>query len=128
MNAGSVSRVNVILEISGKGVARGEIVRHFSPLTSMAVLNSLPMQRRINKFKDRFVYIETELVMGREKQRTDFRRGELAFMSLHGSICVFLNDTVSTPMNPLGLVTSHLELLESLAPGELLTIRRESVT
>jgi uncharacterized protein len=128
MNAGSVSRVNVLLEISGKGVARGEIVRHFSPLTSMAVLNSLPMQRRINKFKDRFVYIETELVMGREKQRTDFRRGELAFMSLHGSICVFLNDTVSTPMNPLGLVTSHLELLESLAPGELLTIRRESVT
>lgn len=128
MNAGSVSRVNVLLEISGKGVARGEIVRHFSPLTSMAVLNSLPMQRRINKFKDRFVYIKTELVMGREKQRTDFRRGELAFMSLHGSICVFLNDTVSTPMNPLGLVTSHLELLESLAPGELLTIRRESVT
>jgi hypothetical protein len=126
MSAGSVSRVNVILEISGKGVARGEIVRHSSPLTSVAVLNSLPMQRRINKFKDRFVYIETELVMGREKQRTDFKRGELAFMTFHGSICVFLNDTVSTPMNPLGLVTSHLELLESLAPGELLTIRRES--
>jgi hypothetical protein len=128
MHAGSVSRVNVILEISGKGVARGEIVRHFSPLTSMAVLNSLPIQRRINKFRDRFVYIETELVMGREKQRTDFKRGELAFMTFHGSICVFLNDTVSTPMNPLGLVTSHLELLESLAPGELLTIRRESLT
>jgi len=126
MNAGSVSRVNVILEISGKGVARGDIVRHSSPLTSMAVLNSLPMQRRINKFKDRFVYIETELVMGREKQRTDFKRGELAFMTFHGSICVFLNDTVSAPMNPLGLVTSHLELLESLAPGDLLTIRRES--
>jgi hypothetical protein len=84
------------------------------------------MQRRANKFKDRFVYIETELVMGREKQRTDFKRGELAFMTFHGSICVFLNDTVSTPMNPLGLVTSHLELLESLAPGDLLTIRRES--
>ena len=128
MHAGSVSRVNVILEISGKDVARGEIVRHFSPLTSMAVLNSLPMQRRINKFKDRFVYIETELVMGREKQRTDFKRGELAFMTFHGSICVFLNDTVSTPMNPLGLVTYRLELLESLAPGELLTIRRESLT
>ena len=127
MNAGSVSRVNVILEISGKGMARGEIVRHSSPLTSMAVLNSLPMQRRINKFKDRFVYIETEIVMGREKQRTDFKRGELAFMTFHGSICVFLNDTVSTPMNPLGLVTSHLELLESLAPGELLTVKRESL-
>jgi uncharacterized protein len=126
VHAGSISRVNVILEISGRGVARGEIVRHFSPLTSMAVLNSLPMQRRINKFKDRFVYIETELVLGREKQRIDFKRGEMAFMTFHGSICVFLNDTVSTPMNPLGLVTSHLELLESLAPGELLTIRRES--
>jgi hypothetical protein len=126
MSTSSVSRVKVILEISQKGAAKGEIVRHYSPLTSMAVLKSLPIQRRANKFKDRFVYIETDLVLGREKQKTEFKRGELAFMTFHGSICIFLNDTVSTPMNPLGLVTSRLELLESLGPGDLLAIRRES--
>ena len=48
----------------------------------------------------------------------------MAFMTLNGSICVFLTDTVSAPMNPLGLVESHLDLLEAVEPGDLLIIRR----
>jgi hypothetical protein len=126
MDVGSISKVKVILEISGKGVSQGHIVRHLSPLTSSAILKSLPIQRRANKFKDRFVYIETELALGREKQRTNFKRGDLAFMTFHGSICVFLNDTISTPMNPLGVVTTHLETLETIVPGDLITINRQS--
>ncbi|HSN96468.1 MAG TPA: cyclophilin-like fold protein [Nitrososphaeraceae archaeon] len=126
MDVGSISKVKVILEISGKGVSQGHIVRHLSPLTSSAILKSLPIQRRANKFKDRFVYIETELALGREKQRTNFKRGDLAFMTFHGSICVFLNDTISTPMNPLGVVTTHLEMLETIVPGDLITINRQS--
>jgi uncharacterized protein len=126
MDVGSISKVKVILEISGKGVSQGHIVRHLSPLTSSAILKSLPIQRRANKFKDRFVYIETELALGREKQRTNFKRGDLAFMTFHGSICVFLNDTISTPMNPLGVVTTHLEMLETIVPGDLITIDRQS--
>jgi hypothetical protein len=126
MDVGSISKVKVILEISGKGVSQGHIVRHLSPLTSSAILKSLPIQRRANKFKDRFVYIETELALGREKQRTNFKRGDLAFMTFHGSICVFLNDTISTPMNPLGSVTTHLEILERIVPGDLITINRQS--
>lgn len=126
MDVGSISKVKVILEISGKGVSHGHIVRHLSPLTSSAILKSLPIQRRANKFKDRFVYIETELALGREKQRTNFKRGDLAFMTFHGSICVFLNDTISTPMNPLGVVGTHLEMLETIVPGDLITINRQS--
>lgn len=126
MDVGSISKVKVILEISGKGVSQGHIVRHLSPLTSSAILKSLPIQRRANKFKDRFVYIETELALGREKQRTNFKKGDLAFMTFHGSICVFLNDTISTPMNPLGVVTTHLEMLETIVPGDLITINRQS--
>jgi hypothetical protein len=126
MDVGSISKVKVILEISGKGVSQCHIVRHLSPLTSSAILKSLPIQRRANKFKDRFVYIETELSLGREKQRTNFKRGDLAFMTFHGSICVFLNDTISTPMNPLGVVTTHLEMLETIVPGDLITINRQS--
>ena len=126
MDVGSISKVKVILEISGKGVSQCHIVRHLSPLTSSAILKSLPIQRRANKFKDRFVYVETESALGREKQRTNFKRGDLAFMTFHGSICVFLNDTISTPMNPLGVVTTHLEMLETIVPGDLITINRQS--
>ena len=69
MDVGSISKVKVILEISGKGVSQGHIVRHLSPLTSSAILKSLPIQRRANKFKDRFVYIETELSSGARKTK-----------------------------------------------------------
>jgi hypothetical protein len=126
MEGGSVSRVKVILEISSKGIVGGEIVRHSSPLTSAAILKSLPMQRRANRFENRFVYMETHLRLGREKQRTHFERGEMAFMTLNGSICVFLSDTISAPMNPLGLVKSDMNILEAVEPGDLLIIRRAS--
>jgi uncharacterized protein len=126
MDVGSISRIKVILELSGRGFSQGYIVRHLSPLTSSAILKYLPITRRVNRFKDKFVYIETELSLGREKQRTNFKRGELAFMTYHGSICVFLNDTISTPMNPLGVITTSLEMLETTEPGDLITIKRQS--
>jgi hypothetical protein len=125
MDVGSISRVNIILELSERGFSQGYIARHLSPLTSSAILKSLPITRRVNMFKDRFVYIETELALGREKQRTNFKRGDLAFMTFHGSICVFLNDTISTPMNPLGVVTTRLDKLETIEPGDLITIDRQ---
>ena len=57
MDVGSISRVNIVLEISNKGFAEGKIVRYFSPLTAAGVLKSLPVQRRAHKFENRFVYI-----------------------------------------------------------------------
>src|ERR687898_2451160 len=124
MEGGSVSRVKVILEISSKGIAEGEIVRHSSPLTSATILRSLPMQGRANMFENKFVYVETHLGLGREKQRTRFKRGEIAFMTLNGSICIFLTETVSAPMNPVGSIDSHLELMEAVKPGDILVIKR----
>lgn len=120
----SVSRVKVIFEISGKGIAEGEIVRHSSPLTSATILRSLPIQGRTNMFENKFVYVETDLGLGREKQRTRFKRGEIAFMTLNGSICIFLTETVSAPMNPVGSIESHLELMEAIKPGDILVIKR----
>ena len=126
MDVGSVSRVKIVLEISNKGCAEGKIVRYFSPLTAAGVLKSLPVQRRVYRFENRFVYIETDLALGREKQKSRFKRGEIAYMTFHGAICIFLNDTLSTAMNPLGFVLSNLDLLESIAPGDLLSIRQGS--
>jgi hypothetical protein len=126
MDVGSISRIKVILELSGRGSSQGYIARHLSPLTSSAILKALPITGRVNKFKDRFVYFETELALGREKQRTNFKRGELAFMTSHSSICVFLDDTISTPMNPLGVITTSLEALETTEPGDLVTMNRQS--
>jgi hypothetical protein len=125
VKAGSVSRVQILLDIQHKGLAKAEIVRHSAPLTAAEVLKSLPLQQIAHKFQNKFIYIETELNIGREKQRTQFKKGQMAYMTFHGSICIFINDTISTPMNPLGTIVSNLELLEGITTGDILTVKRE---
>ncbi|HEY9387617.1 MAG TPA: cyclophilin-like fold protein [Nitrososphaeraceae archaeon] len=125
MKVSSVSRVQILLELQDKGLAKAEIVRHSAPLTASEVLKSLPLQQIAHNFQNKFIYIETELNIGREKQRTQFKKGQMAYMTFHGSICIFINDTISTPMNPLGTIVSNLELLKGITTGDILTVRRE---
>jgi hypothetical protein len=124
--AGSVSRLRLEIQVSSKGSAICEVVRHLSPITSATILKSLPLQDRVHRFGENFVYIETGLVIGAEKQRSRFKRGEVAFMVSNGSVCIFVKDAAVQPMNPLGTVLSGLEVVDSGAPGDVITIRKPS--
>lgn len=121
---GSVSRFQLAIEMVNKGSASCELVRHLAPLTSNAILKALPLQDRVHRFSDKFVYIETGLVIGAEKQRTQFRRGDLAYLTSNGSICVFLQDASVQPMNPLGVVTENLGVVESSQPGDVMIVKK----
>ena len=122
--AGSVSRFKLTIEIANKGSASAELVRHMSPLTSNAILKALPLQDRVHRYVDKFVYIETGLVLGAEKQRTQFRRGDLAYLTSNGSICVFVQDAAVQPMNQLGIITGNIEVVESSQPGDVMVVRK----
>jgi predicted aconitase with swiveling domain len=67
-SAGSVSRLKIAIEIEEKGSALAELVRHLAPLTTGAILKSLPLQDRVHRYADNFVYIETRLMIGAEKR------------------------------------------------------------
>ncbi len=124
MQAGSVSRTKLLLELKGKGVSECELARHLAPLTVGSLLRTLPAEGRVHRFEDKFVYFETGLSIGTEKQRASFKRGELAFMIANGSICIFVKDTSGSGFNPIGRVVSNLELIESSAPGDVLVLKR----
>lgn len=123
-SAGSVSRLKLFIEIINKGSAPCELVRHLAPVTVGAIVKALPLQDRVHRFSDVFLYIETGLTLGAEKQKTQFRRGEIAFLTSNGSICVFVKDSTVQPMNPLGIVTSGLEVLESSQPGDVMVLKK----
>jgi len=123
-SAGSVSRYRLEIDVSNRGSASCELVRHLAPLTSMAILKNLPLQDRVHRFSDKFVYIETGLVIGAEKQRSQFKRGEIGYLTSNGSICVFVKDAAVQPMNPLGFVVANLEFIESCQPGDVMMIRK----
>jgi hypothetical protein len=122
--AGSVSRIPVIIQISDKGMAPSELIRHLSPLCVRMILNSLPIQDRIHKISESIIYIETSLVIGAEKQKTHFKRGDIAYMTSNSSICIFSKDSVVTPMNHIGMVKSNLELIESTQSGDFMILKR----
>jgi uncharacterized protein len=122
--AGSVSRILMIVQILDKGVAPSELIRHLSPSCVRMILNCLPLQDRIHKYSDSIVYIETRLVIGAEKQRTQFKRGDIAYLTSNSSICIFTKDTVMTPMNPIGIVKSNLEIIESTQSGDIMILKK----
>jgi hypothetical protein len=124
--AGSVSRFKLAIEIANKGSASAELVRHLAPLTCNAILKSLPLQDRVHRYADKFVYIETGLVIGMEKQRTQFRRGDLAYLTSNGSICVFVQDAAVQPMNPIGKITDNIDIIESSQPGDVMIVKKPS--
>jgi hypothetical protein len=120
----SVSRIPVIIQISNKGMAACEMIRHLSPLCVRIILNSLPIQDRIHKISESITYIETKLTIGAEKQKNRFKRGDIAYMTSNSSICIFTKDSVVTPMNHIGIIKSNLEIIEATQSGDVMTLKK----
>lgn len=126
-NTGSISRLPVTLEITSKGLAECEMIRHLSPVSVGMILKRLPLQDRIHKFADKLVYIETGLTIGAEKQKTRFKRGDMAYMTSNGSICIFIKDSSVIPMNPIGVVKSNLEIIEDTRAGDIMILSNTQI-
>ncbi len=124
VTSGSVSRIPITIDIVNKGSSSAELKRHLSPLSVRMIINCLPLQGRVYKIIDSITYIETSIVIGAEKQKKEFKRGEIAFMTSNNSICIFTKDAISKPMNPLGIVKSNLELIEFTQAGDIMVLKK----
>ena len=126
MQAGSVSRIRLVADVQGKGSSECELVRHLAPITSTVLLKGLPVQDRVHRFEDKFVYIETGIVTGAEKQKTQFVRGDLAFMPANSAICFILKDCTVPSMNPLGRIIGGIEAIEKVQTGDVVSVKRST--
>lgn len=111
-------------EVTGKGFAECELVRHLAPLTTSALLKGLPVQDRVHRLEDKFVYIETGLVIGAEKTRTQFKRGDLAFLPSNGAICFIVKDCTTQAMNAVGKIVSNIKVIEGVQAGDVIAVKR----
>jgi hypothetical protein len=124
VQAGSVSRIRLTAEVSGKGSAACELVRHLAPITVSALLRGLPVQDRVHRFEDKFIYIETGLVVGAEKSKTQFRRGDLAFLPSNGAVCFVVKDCTTQAMNLMGRIVENIEALEGAQAGDVIAVKK----
>jgi uncharacterized protein len=122
--AGSVSRVDVLASISGKGQGTLSLFRHLAPVTVNALLRSFPSDSRVT-LQPAMVCIFTQLRVGVEKPRVQFSRGDVAFLPSGGLICVFLGDAKSDrPLNPVGKVEQGIEAFDAIRPGDVVSLKQ----
>ena len=80
MDSGTVSQFNLILKINESGNIPCELKRHLSPVTVGLIMRMLPLSGNVHQMGKSIVYFETNINSGIERKKTDFKRGDIAFL------------------------------------------------
>ena len=123
----SVSVVNLVLEINGKSKLFCQLKRHLSPKTVGLISRSLPIQSNAHKMGNSIIYIETTIDSGIERQRSEFKKGDIAFMPYEGSICFFFADSSNVkPMSLIGKIVDNADILKEIKSSDIISIYFET--
>ena len=124
MDSGTVSRFDVILKINNDVNIPFQLKRHLSPITVGVIMRMLPLSGNAHQMGKSIVYFETNLNSGIERKKTDFRRGDIAFLPAEGSICFYIDDVYGgKPMTPIGR-TNEIEKLNVVKSSDILSLTR----
>ena len=112
---GSVSKSLVMLEIPGKFKIKCELKRHLSPSLVGTINRSLPVSGTIHMLGTSGVYVESHIEAGGERTRKEFKKGDIAFLSVGHAFCFFHKDTkVGKDLTPIGkILDDSQELLKA---------------
>jgi hypothetical protein len=123
MSAGSVSKLDLVLSLKGKAILHLELKRHLAPKTVGGVARSIPIEGNAHMMGNSIAYVDTAIKTGGEKLRTQFKKGDVGFLAANSSICFFIDDVpVTKPMTLIGKITSNLEELRNVKPGDIFSI------
>jgi len=125
MDSGTVSKVYATLEINGIAKISCQLKRHLSPITVGLITRMLPLKGNAHQIGKSIVYFETKINSGVERKRTDFKKGDIAFLPTEGSICFYLNDVFDgKPMTIIGKILGDIDKLNEVKTSDILSISR----
>jgi len=123
----SVSRKQLILEIDGKIKLSCDLKRHLSPRTVGTIMRSLPLEGNSHLLGKSIVYFETSVDSGIERARSEFKKGDVAFLPSTGSFCFFVGNVESAKtMTPIGKFKDDNDELKNVKPGNVLRLYEET--
>ena len=124
MDPGTVSRFDLILKINDSDRISCQLKRHLSPITVGLIMRMLPLSGNVHRIGKSIVYFETNVNSGIERKKTDFKRGDIAFLPVEGSMCFYINDVYDgKPMTPIGKI-HEIEKLNIVKPSDILSLTR----
>ncbi|MSS86558.1 MAG: hypothetical protein CK526_06355 [Thaumarchaeota archaeon] len=123
MSTSSVSRKQLILDIGGKIRLSCDLKRHLSPRTVGIIMRSLPLEGNSHLLGKHIVYFETSVDSGIERARSEFKKGDIAFLPSTGSFCFFVGDIESSKsMTLIGKFEDNNDELKNVKPGDVLRL------
>ena len=124
MDSGTVSRFDMILKINDGENIPCQLKRHLSPTTVGLIMRLLPLSGNAHQMGKSIVYFETSIKSGIERKKTNFKRGDIAFLPAEGSICFYIDDVYAgKQMTPIGRI-NEIEKLTSIKPSDILLLTR----
>lgn len=127
MSIPSVSRRQLILEVRNKVKISCDLKRHLSPRTVGTILRSLPLEGNAHQLGQSIFYFETAVDSGTERPRSEFKKGDVAFLPSSGSICFFINDvSFGKTMTPIGKLTGDIDALNNVKSGDVFSIYEDT--
>ena len=124
MDSGTVSKFDLVLKINGSTNMSCQLKRHLSPVTVGLITRMLPLSGNVHQMGKSIVYFETNINSGIERKKTDFKKGDIAFLPTEGSICFYINDVNNgKPMTPIGKI-NEIEKLTLVKPSDVLSLSR----
>ena len=124
MDSGTVSQFDLILKINGSKDMPCQLKRHLSPRTVGLIIRLLPLNGNAHQMGKSIVYFETNINSGIERKKTDFKRGDIAFLPAEGSVCFYINDVYDgKAMTPIGKI-NEIKKLSVIKSGDVLSLSR----
>jgi len=125
MCPGTVSKIDVILEVNGQERIKCQLKRHLSPMTVGLITRMLPLEGNMHQMGRSIMYFGTKINSGIERKRTDFKKGDIAFLPTEGSICFYMDDIFDgKPMTIIGKIIDGIEKLSGIKSSDVLLLSR----
>ena len=125
MDSGTVSRIDLILGINSTERISCQLKRHLSPTTVGLITRALPLKGNAHHMGQSIIYFETKINSGIERKKTDFKKGDIAFLPTEGSICFYIDDVFGgKPMTIIGKITCDIKKLKAVKSSDVLSLSR----
>jgi len=122
----SESEILIEFEFEDELILRGVLDRVMAPQIVEDIRSMLPFEGRTALLRDE-MKITLGISRGNQKPVREVKRGDIAYMPLGDSLCIYLSDMRTfSPVNVLGRITSptdSLEQLRGVRRGSMVTVR-----
>ena len=126
MCSGIISKIDVILEVNDRERIKCQLKRHLSPITVGLITRMLPLEGNVHQMGRSIMYFETGFNSGIERKRTDFKKGDIAFLPTEGSICFYMDDISDVkPMTIIGKIVDDIDKLKGVKSSDVLSLSRD---